>query len=98
VHSEIGVLFDFVVETGGFPCVGEEDEGYGLSKVVELEAAGAYGVHDGCVVDDSSWDTESSGAEDDISVCRCAGLVLVLVFRFDCMSDVEGGEEMVCEW
>lgn len=58
VQAEIGVLLDAVVKAVGLPGVGEEDEGDGLAKVVELEAAGADGVHDGCVVDDAGGDVE----------------------------------------
>lgn len=71
MQPEIAVLLDAIVERVGFPGVGEEDEGDGLAKGVELEAAGADGVHDGCVVDDTHRDAFSAGAEDDVDVgCR----------------------------
>lgn len=43
-----------------------------MTKVVELQAAGADAGHDGGVGDGSDGDTEFAGTEDEISVCRGA--------------------------
>ena len=43
------------------PPTCEEDDGHGLTKAVELQAAGAHGVHDGGVVDHLRHGREGSG-------------------------------------
>ena len=46
MQSKIDVLLDSVVKTVWFPCICEEYEGDGLTKVIELETASSDGVHD----------------------------------------------------
>lgn len=70
MHTHLPILLDTVVETVGLPCLGEEDERDGLTKVVELKSAGTHSVHDGGVVDDLGGDVECSGAEEKVGVGR----------------------------
>lgn len=69
MEADVSVFLDAVVEGRGFPGVGEEDHADCLAEVVELEAGGADGGHDGCVVDALGWDFELAGAKDEIGVC-----------------------------
>lgn len=46
MHSKADVLLYSVVETVWFPCIREEYERNGLTKVVELKTASSNGVHD----------------------------------------------------
>lgn len=52
MHPPLPILLHPIIETIRLPSVGEEDKGDGLAEVIELETAGAHGVHDGGVVDD----------------------------------------------
>jgi hypothetical protein len=70
VHPKIRVLAHVVVETVGPPGVGEEDEGDGLTEVVQLQTASANGVHDRRVVYDTGRDAERARPEEDVRV-RC---------------------------
>ena len=53
VHPKVSVLAHAIVEAVGSPRVGEEDEGDGLAKVVQLQTARANCVHDRRVVYDA---------------------------------------------
>ena len=68
VHAKIGVLAHAVVEAVGPPCVGEKDEGDGLAKVVQLQAARSDRVHNGRVVYDACRYAERTGTEEDVRV------------------------------
>ena len=68
VHAKIGVLAHAIVEAVGPPCVGEKDEGDGLAKVVQLQAARPDRVHNGRVVYDTCRYAECTGAEEDVRV------------------------------
>jgi hypothetical protein len=68
VESDGDVLLDAVVEGCGLPIVEEEDHGYSLSKVVELQAGSTDGGQDAGVGDGSRRDGEFAGAEDEVSV------------------------------
>lgn len=74
MQADIEVFLYTPVPGVGFPCFGEKWQGYGLSEVVELQAAYAYGVHDRRVVDDSDGDTECSSTQDYISVGSRTGV------------------------
>jgi hypothetical protein len=68
VHPKISVLAHTIVEAVGTPCVGEKDEGDGLAKVVQLQAARSDRVHNGRVVYDTRRYAERAGAEQDVRV------------------------------
>jgi hypothetical protein len=72
VHPKIRVLAHAVVETVGLPGVGEEDEGDGLTEVVQLQTTRANGVHDRRVVYDARRNAEPACTEKDIRVGRSA--------------------------
>jgi hypothetical protein len=71
MHPKIDILLDSVVKAIWFPCICEEHEGDGLTKVIELETAGSDGVHDGGVVDDAGGDFQCPSSKDDICMCSC---------------------------
>jgi hypothetical protein len=56
MHSKVDVLFDSVVETVWFPCICEEYEGDGLTKVIELKTASSNSVDDRCIMNNTGWD------------------------------------------
>jgi hypothetical protein len=68
MHPSLPILLDTVIEGVRLPGVGEEDEGDGLAKVVELKAAGAHSVHDGGIVDDGGRNGELTRAEEEVGV------------------------------
>lgn len=68
VQSNVSVLLDTGVPRVGSPGLGEPDHGDGLAKVVQLQATGTDGVHDGGVVDGLDGDVELLGADDEIGV------------------------------
>lgn len=79
MHSKIGILFDPIVETVGFPRLGEEDQGDSLAKVVELQTTCSYGIHDGCIVNNLRWNVERPCAKHNVGVCRRPEYVKELV-------------------
>ena len=72
VHPKIGVLAHAIVEAVWPPGVGEEDEGDGLAKVVQLQAACSDSVHNGRVVYDARRYAERACAEEDVGVGSCS--------------------------
>ena len=72
VHPKIGVLAHAIVEAVWPPGVGEEDEGDGLAKVVQLQATRPDRVHNGRVVYDARRYAERTCAEEDVGVGSCS--------------------------
>lgn len=85
MHPQIDVLLDPIVEAVWFPGIREKHQRHRLSKVVELEPACSYCVHDRGVVDDAHWDFESSSSEDYIGVGRSS---------MGTMSDLDSNESL----
>ena len=72
MQSEIDVLLDSVVKAVRFPCVCEEYEGDGLTKVIELETASSDGVHNRGIMNDPGGDVQCPCTKDDICMRGCA--------------------------
>jgi hypothetical protein len=68
VHPKISILAHAIVKAIGPPGIGEKNEGEGLAKVVQLQAARPDRVHDGRVVYDTRRYPERAGAEKDVGV------------------------------
>lgn len=68
VEASTGVVHNLLEERVGLPLFSPEGHGDGLAEVVELQAAGCHGVHDGGVVDDADLDAHVQGAEGEVSV------------------------------
>lgn len=68
MHPKISVLAHAIVEAVWPPGVGEKDEGDGLAKVVQLQAARSDRVHNGRIVYDARRYAERAGAEEDVGV------------------------------
>ena len=68
MKSTLQVSFNLIKEAVRFPRLVPEWNGDCLSKVVQLQSTAAYGVHDGCIVDDSVLDTQLNGTKNQISV------------------------------
>ena len=68
MHPKIGVLAHAIVEAVWPPGVSEEDEGDGLTKVVQLQAARSDRVHNGRIVYDARRYAERTCAEEDVGV------------------------------
>ena len=71
VHPKISILAHAIVEAVWPPGVGEKDEGDGLAKVVQVQAARSDRVHNGRVVYDARRYAERAGAEEDVGVGGC---------------------------
>ncbi len=52
----------------------EEDDGHCLAKAVQLQASGANGIHDGCVVHHTHLQGRSMGENAQVKACRCMTL------------------------
>lgn len=80
MQADVDVLLDAVVEGSRLPVVEEEDHGYCLTEVVELQASRADGSQDTGIGDGAGGDGEFASTEDEIGMgCRSCG---ILEFRW----------------
>lgn len=68
VKAKIYVLLDAIVEAVGLPCFCEEHKRDSLAKVVELETTGADRIHNGCIVDYTGGNPQTTSAKDDVGM------------------------------
>lgn len=79
MQADRNIFFYAIVEGGGLPVVEEEDHGYGLSEVVELQASGANGSENAGIGNRTGGNGEFAGTEDKVSMCRRALIMLEII-------------------
>ena len=78
------IFSNAIVETGGFPGLGEERHGDRLTEIIELEAGCTDGGEDGGVVDGVGRDGEGTGTEQEVGVGCCSIWLMFSVDRWGC--------------
>lgn len=70
MQANIRILFDPVVETVGFPRLGEENKRHTLAEIIKRETACTYGIHDRSVMYDPGRDLKCTRTQNYVCVSR----------------------------
>ena len=63
-----------IIEAIWLPCFGEKNQRNSLTEVVQLQTTSSYSIHDGCIMNNTCGNFESSCTEDDIRMCCCTSV------------------------